>query len=85
MCNSLVWSCAITGRAGMTYQEAVDCEERAKRHLATFQENLQRPLLFLATLTHRSRLADLNDDVFLFAKDHYFIGETVDISIGGER
>ncbi|KAK7504212.1 hypothetical protein BaRGS_00004516 [Batillaria attramentaria] len=84
LCNSLVWSCAITGRSGMTYQEAVECEEKAKRHLATFQDSLQRPLLFLATLTHRSRLVDLNDDVFLFAKDRYFIGETVDVTLPGE-
>ncbi|XP_076442628.1 LOW QUALITY PROTEIN: bromodomain adjacent to zinc finger domain protein 1A-like [Babylonia areolata] len=85
LCNSLVWSCAITGRSGMTYQEAEECEEKARRHLATFQDNLQRPLLFMATMTHRSRLADLNDDVFLFAKDRYFIGETVDVLIAGER
>lgn len=84
LCNSLVWSCAITGRSGMTYQEAVECEDKAKRHLATFQESLQRALLFLATLTHRSRLVDLNDDVFMFAKDRYFIGETVDVSLPGE-
>lgn len=84
LCNSLVWSCAITGRSGMTYQEAIECEEKAKRHLATFQESLQRPLLFMATLTHRSRLVDMNDDIFLFCKDRYFTGETVDVSLPGE-
>lgn len=85
LCNSLVWSCAITGRSGMTYQEAEDCEEKARRQLATFPESLQRPLLILSTMTYRGRLVDLNDDVFLFAKDRYFIGENVDVLIAGER
>ena len=61
----------------MTFQEAEECEERAKKNLATFEDSLKRPLLLLATLTHRSRLSDLNDDVFLFAKDRFFIGETL--------
>ena len=69
----------------MTFEEAKDCEEKARRDLATFQEELQRSLLYIAGLTHRSRLADLNDDVFLFAKERYFIGEIVDAIIGGSR
>ncbi|GFN82816.1 bromodomain adjacent to Zinc finger domain protein 1a [Plakobranchus ocellatus] len=80
LCNSLVWSCAITGKSGMTFQEAEECEEKAKKNLATFQDSLKKPLLFLTTLTHRSRLNDVNDDVFLFAKDRFFIGETVEYS-----
>ncbi|KAK3092925.1 hypothetical protein FSP39_008962 [Pinctada imbricata] len=85
LCNSLVWSCSITGRSGLTYQEAVECEEKALKNLASFPIYLQKPMLFLATLTHRSRLNDLNDDIFLFAKDRYFIGEVVDITLGNER
>lgn len=85
LCNSLVWSCAITGRSGMTFQEAEECEQKAKRNLSTFQDSLKKPLLYLATLTHRSRLNDLNDDIFLFAKDRFFIGETLDYVVGGSQ
>ncbi|KAJ8308342.1 hypothetical protein KUTeg_013216 [Tegillarca granosa] len=85
LCNSLVWSCSITGRAGLTYQEAVECEEKALKNLATFPSYLQKPVLYLATLTHRSRLVDMNDDIFMFVKDRYFIGEMVEVMIGGER
>lgn len=85
LCNSLVWSCSITGRAGLTYQEAVECEEKALKNLATFPGYLQKPVLYLATLTHRSRLVDMNDDIFMFVKDRYFIGEMVEVMIGGER
>ncbi|KAH9519019.1 Bromodomain adjacent to zinc finger domain protein 1A [Bulinus truncatus] len=85
LCNSLVWSCAVTGRSGMTFQEAEDCEKKAKKNLATFQDSLKKPLLYLATLTHRSRLNDLNDDVFVFAKDRFFIGETLEYISGNIR
>lgn len=85
LCNSLLWSCEITGKWGLTYQEAVENEERARRNLATFPDYLQRPILYLATLTYRSRMATMNDDVFVFAKDRYFIGEIVDVVHDGIR
>ncbi|XP_048738078.1 bromodomain adjacent to zinc finger domain protein 1A-like isoform X2 [Ostrea edulis] len=85
LCNSLVWSCSITGRAGLTFQEAVECEEKALKNLATFPSYLQRPILYLASLTHRSRLNDMNDDIFVFAKDRYFINEMVEVMLGNER
>lgn len=36
LCNSLIWSCSITGRTNMTYEEALQCEENAKRSLKEF-------------------------------------------------
>ena len=85
MCNSLVWTCSLTGKAGLTYQEAIECEEKARKQLSSFPDYLQRPVLFLVTLTHRARLADLNDDVFVFARDRYFVGELVEIVLDGDR
>lgn len=85
LCNSLVWSCSITGKASLTFQEALESEEKALKHIASFPAALQKPLLFLAQKTKRSRLADMNDDVFMFAKDRYFIGEIVDVVVGGEK
>ena len=81
----MVWTCSITGRPGLTYQEALDSEERAKKRLADFPNTLQKPILYLSLLTHRSRLNDLNDDVFVFARDRYFIGETVEVHMGSEK
>lgn len=36
LCNSLIWSCSITGRTNMTFEEALQCEENAKRSLKEF-------------------------------------------------
>lgn len=80
-----MWSCAITGRSGLTYQEAEECEEKALKQLASFPSYLQKPILYLATKTQRSRITDLNDDVFVFAKDRYFIGEMVDCITGPNK
>ncbi|XP_014676172.1 PREDICTED: bromodomain adjacent to zinc finger domain protein 1A-like [Priapulus caudatus] len=83
--NSLVWSCSLTGRPNLTYQEALECETRARRNLAAFPEYLQRPILFLASLTRRGRLNDMCDDIYLFSKERFFIGERVEVVHGGER
>ncbi|XP_062252895.1 bromodomain adjacent to zinc finger domain protein 1A isoform X2 [Platichthys flesus] len=80
LCNSLVWSCALTGRAGLTYLEAVESERRAKLSLQSFPQCLVVPLLHLAALSHHGRLTELCEDVYTFAKDRFFPGETVDVA-----
>lgn len=80
LCNSLVWSCALTGRAGLTYLEAVESERRAKQSLQNFPSVLVQPLLHLAALSRRCRLTELCEDVYTFVKDRFFPGETVDVS-----
>uniref|UniRef100_A0A8P4G4T2 Bromodomain adjacent to zinc finger domain protein 1A n=1 Tax=Dicentrarchus labrax TaxID=13489 RepID=A0A8P4G4T2_DICLA len=81
LCNSLVWSCALTGRAGLTYLEAVESERRAKQSLQSFPPALVVPLLHLAALSRRCRLTELCEDVHAFVKDRFFPGETVDVTV----
>ncbi|XP_030574550.1 bromodomain adjacent to zinc finger domain protein 1A isoform X2 [Archocentrus centrarchus] len=80
LCNSLVWSCALTGRAGLTYLEAVESERRARQSLGSFPQSLVVPLLHLAALSQRCRLTELCEDVYTFVKDRFFPGEMVDVS-----
>uniref|UniRef100_A0A8D0L8Z2 Bromodomain adjacent to zinc finger domain protein 1A n=1 Tax=Sphenodon punctatus TaxID=8508 RepID=A0A8D0L8Z2_SPHPU len=75
LCNSLVWSCAVTGKPGLTYQEALASERKARQNLQSFPEALIVPVLYLATLTHRSRLHEICDEIFAYVKDRYFVGE----------
>ncbi|XP_019407199.1 PREDICTED: bromodomain adjacent to zinc finger domain protein 1A, partial [Crocodylus porosus] len=79
LCNSLVWSCAVTGKPGLTYQEALESEKKARHNLQSFPEALIVPVLYLATLTHRSRLHEICDEIFTYVKDRYFVGETVEV------
>ena len=75
----------MTGKTGLTYQEALDTEERARKALASFPDTLQKPILYLVGLTHRTRLNVLIDDVFVFCKDRYFTGELVDVTVRDAR
>jgi len=41
LCNSLVWSCSITDKPNLTYQEALDCEKSARKRLSNFPISIQ--------------------------------------------
>lgn len=47
LCNSLIWSCSITGRSNMTYEEALQCEENAKKSLKEFPMEVQHLKLII--------------------------------------
>ncbi|XP_057200639.1 bromodomain adjacent to zinc finger domain protein 1A isoform X3 [Triplophysa rosa] len=79
LCNSLVWSCAVTGKPGLTYQEALDSERKARQNLQNFPAELMVPLLHLTALTHRVRLHEICDDVYTYVKERFFPGEMVDV------
>lgn len=67
----------MTGKQGLTFSEALDSEKRARKHLAAFPEQLKRSLIYLISLTKRGNIKSLIEDIFGFAKDRYFYGETV--------
>ena len=78
LCNSLVWSCSVTGKTNLTYEEAVESERKAKKRLGTLPKPLKRGLLWLADHTQRGRLSDMVDDVWRFASGRYFRDEIVE-------
>ncbi|XP_017891617.1 bromodomain adjacent to zinc finger domain protein 1A isoform X2 [Ceratina calcarata] len=84
LCNSLIWSCSITGRTNMTYEEALHCEENAKKSLKEFPTELRIPILYLASKTNRSSFNEMIEDVYQFARDRYFVGEMVEASFTEE-
>jgi bromodomain adjacent to zinc finger domain protein 1A len=82
LCNSLVWSCSITGKSNLTYEEAVDAEKKARKRLGTLPKPLKKGLLWTAHHTRRGRISDVVDDVFRFGYNRYFRGEVVEAVIG---
>ncbi|XP_064104311.1 bromodomain adjacent to zinc finger domain protein 1A-like [Macrobrachium nipponense] len=65
LCHAMVWTCELTGRPNLTYAEAVESENRARKCLANVPEELRKPMLYIATLTRRGRYVDMSDDVEL--------------------
>lgn len=76
--NSMVWTCSMSGRNNLTYAEALESEENARKSLRDFPPTLRVPLLYLASKTHRDNFTDMAEDVWKFARDRFFVGEIVD-------
>lgn len=69
----------MTGKPGLTYQEALESEKKAKLNLQNFPKALLVPLLHLTALTRRTRLHEVCDDVCAFIKERFFPEEMVDV------
>lgn len=85
LCNSLVWTCSLTGRSGLTFKEATESETQARSYLSSFPYFLKRPIFYLITLTNHGRIADLCEDVYNFARDRFFLEEKVDVIINNTK
>ncbi|CAH0550662.1 unnamed protein product [Brassicogethes aeneus] len=85
LCNSMVWTCCMTGKSNLTYLEALESEENAKRSLQEFPVELKIPILFLASKTKRTSFGDMAEDVFIYAKDRFFIGENLETSFTNNK
>ncbi|XP_071453567.1 bromodomain adjacent to zinc finger domain protein 1A isoform X2 [Hetaerina americana] len=81
LCNSLIWSCSITGKPNITYAEALRSEASARNTLNEYPKALKLPVIYLASKTRRTCLRDLADDVYNFIRNRYFAGETVEVNL----
>lgn len=68
----------MTGKTNLTYADALQSEENARKTFNDFPVELKIPVLFISNKTHRRSFADMVDDVFNYIKDRYFIGENVE-------
>lgn len=81
----MVWTCDMTGKSNLTYQEALESEEHAKQSLKEFPVELRIPLLYLASKTQRSSFGEMAEDVFSYSKERYFVGENLETSFTGSK
>ncbi|KAL3994071.1 ATP-utilizing chromatin assembly and remodelling N-terminal family protein [Acanthocheilonema viteae] len=84
--SSMVWTCSVTGKTGLTFEEALDSEKNAQETLKTYPPSFARPILYLVyKLSCRGRIEDLVNDIYFFVKDHFLLGEEVTYSSGRGR
>jgi bromodomain adjacent to zinc finger domain protein 1A len=55
LCNSLVWTCTLTGKTGLTYVEALESEQKARKLLTNFPMALEKAIIYLISLTKRGK------------------------------
>lgn len=75
--NSTVWTCMYTSRPNLTYAEALDSERYARRTLASMDKELKIAITYLTTLTKRTCISDIVDDVFAYLSVRYLKNEPV--------
>ncbi|XP_066257550.1 bromodomain adjacent to zinc finger domain protein 1A isoform X2 [Euwallacea similis] len=85
LCNSMVWTCSMTGKSNLTYQEAEESENHALQCLKEFPSELKVPILYLSTLTKRTFFGEMAEDIFIYTKDRYFAGENVEASFTSNK
>lgn len=74
----MVWTCSMTARNNLTYAEALESEENARKNLRDFPTQLRVPLLYLASKTERKAFSDMAQDVWSFVRDRYFVNEVIE-------
>lgn len=79
LCNSFVWSCVVTGRFGLIYQEVFELEKKVRQNFQSFLELLIILVLYLINFIYRLRLYEICDDIFVYVKDRYFVEEIVEV------
>ena len=85
LCNSLVWSCEVTLKHGLTYEEAYESEQEARKIVERVPQPIKQGVLTLVHYTRHSRLDNLCDEVFNYIRDRYQEGEEIDVKYKGEK
>ncbi len=71
-----VWSCEVTGKSNITYDEAMLSEREARAAVKKVDKRLTRAILYLANkATGRTVLQKLANEIMAAIKDIYFLGE----------
>jgi bromodomain adjacent to zinc finger domain protein 1A len=81
----LVWSCEITLKDGLTYEEAADSAQEAREKVGRVPQPIKQGVLTLVHYTRHSRLDNLCDDVFNYIRDRYQEGEEIEVKHKGDK
>lgn len=79
-CNSRIWTCSLTGATSLTYLQAVESEEEARKTIASLNECYQRASLKLIHHVFRTNMKALVDEICAFLRDRFVENEVVDMS-----
>lgn len=80
LCESLVWTCELSGQSNLTYTQALKSEEEARRCLNSLSLCYQRAALSLIHHARRTNLKSLTEEIVSFYKRRFVIGEVIDQS-----
>lgn len=71
------WTCALTGRVRLTFEEALLSEEEAAEDIEDYPEWCFEPLLRTVQYSTAGRLEDLVNEIYDTLNERFFVGEDV--------
>lgn len=75
MLDTEVWSCSITGKSQLTFEEAVESENESLKLLKKLDKRLVRGVLYLISKAkYRTKLSKLEVEIWNAMKDRLFLG-----------
>lgn len=70
------WVSSLTGKTGLTYEEAVEAESSSMEFLDSLPKALYKAIVYMIyKFSDRTRIDDLVNDIFVVLKDRYFVDE----------
>ena len=75
LCNSLIWTCELTGQANLTYSQALQSEKEARKVMDSLPECFQKAALSLVHHVRRTNIKMLADEVCTFYRLRFVEGE----------
>lgn len=81
LCNSLVWSCAISGKMNLTYKEALESEKTIRKSLNAIPYSLKLGMLYCVHHTRRSKIQEVTDAIYEYFKTRFQMDEKVEVKI----
>ena len=75
-----MWTCSLTGQSNLTYTQAAESEREAGKLLDSFPQCYQRAVLELVHHARRTNIRSLGDELIVFFKERYVVGERLELS-----
>lgn len=80
------WTCTVTGKSGLTYEEALNSERKSKEELRErIPDALQRQILLAVQYNMTSRIDKLTEDIAEHMRFRFCTGETLQMALPGEK
>ena len=81
----MVWTCSVTGKSGLTFQEAMESELSANHMIESLSEGLQIGVLYLASLMKENRITQVLNKIAVFIQNRYFVNEKIFATVNDKR
>lgn len=78
LCKTFAWTCELTGKPNLTYEQAVESEREALVLMESIPDCHRRAVLSLIHHAYRTNIKTAADELINFFKDRYIIGEDLE-------